>query len=38
MNIEVATSDYVFDYPFDIGVRNFLSEKRKKYLHDLLEK
>ena len=33
-----ATLEDVFNYLFDVGVTKFLSEKRKKYLHELLER
>ena len=38
MNVDGATSEDIFDYLFDLGAENFLSEKRKKYLHELFEK
>jgi len=38
MKIEGATSEDVFDYLFDLGAEKFLSEKGKKYLHELFEK
>ena len=38
MKVEGATSKYVFDYLFDLGAEKLLSEKMKKYLHELLEK
>jgi len=38
MKVEVATSENVFDYFFDVEVRKFLSEKGKKYLVELFEK
>ena len=38
MKVEGATSEDVFDYLFDLGVEKFLSEKEKKYLHELFEK
>jgi len=38
MKVDGATSEEVFDYVFDLGVGKFLSEKGKKYLHELFEK
>jgi len=38
IKVEGATSEDVFDYLFDLGARKFLSEKGKKYLHELFEK
>ena len=38
MKVEIATSKGVFDYLFDIGAEKFLSEKGKKYLHELFKK
>ena len=38
MRVEGAVSKDIFDYLFDIGVEKFLSEKEKRYLHDLLKK
>jgi len=38
MKVEGATSEDVFDYLFHVGVGKFLSEKEKKYLHELFEK
>ena len=38
MKVDGATSEDVFDYLFDLGARKFLSEKGKKYLHELFEK
>ena len=38
MKIDGATSKDVFEYFFDIRVGRFLSEKEKRYLHDLFEK
>jgi len=38
MKVEGATSEDVFDYFFDLGTEKFLSEKEKKYLHELFEK
>jgi len=38
MNVDGATSEDIFDYLFDLGAENFLSEKEKKYLHKLFEK
>jgi len=38
MKVEGTTLEYVFDYLFDIRIRKFLSEKRKKYLYELFEK
>ena len=35
MKVEGGTSEGVFDYLFDIRVGKFLSEKEKKYLHEL---
>ena len=37
MKVEGATSQDVFDYLFDVGAGKFLSEKEKKYLHELFE-
>ena len=36
--VDAATLEDVFDYLFDLGVRKFLLEKGKKYLHELFEK
>jgi len=33
MKVDGVTSKDIFDYLFDMGVENFLSEKGKKYLH-----
>jgi len=30
MKVERATSEYVFDYLFDVGYEKFLSEKEKR--------
>ena len=38
MKVEGAMSEDVFDYLFDLGAKKFLSEKEKKYLHELFEK
>jgi len=38
IKVEWASSKDVFDYVFDVGVGKFLSEKGKKYLHELFEK
>ena len=38
MKIEGVTSDDIFYYLFDVGARNFLSKKEKKYLNELFEK
>jgi len=38
MKVDEATSEDVFDYLFDLGAWKFLSEKGKKYLHELFEK
>jgi len=38
MNVEGATLEDVFDYLFDLGAENCLSEKGKKYLQELFEK
>ena len=38
MKVEGAMSEDVFDYLFDLGAEKFLSEKEKKYLHELFEK
>jgi len=38
MKVDGAMSEDVFDYLFDLGARKFLSEKEKKYLHELFEK
>jgi len=38
MKVEWATSKDVFDYLFDLWAEKFLSEKGKKYLHELFEK
>ena len=38
MKAERATSEDVFDYLFDLGAGKFLSEREKRYLHDLFEK
>ena len=38
MKVEGAMLEDVFDYLFDLGAKNFLSEKEKKYLHELFEK
>ena len=34
MKVEEASSDYLFN----VEVQNFLSQKEKRYLHDLFEK
>jgi len=38
MKVDGATSENIFDYLFDMGVGKFLSEKGKKYLHELFER
>jgi len=38
MKVDGAMLEYVFDYLFDLGAEKFLSEKEKKYLHELFEK
>ena len=38
MKVEGAFSEDIFDYLFDIRVRKLLSEKGKKYLHELFKK
>jgi len=38
MKVDGATSEDVFDYLFDLGAEKFLSEKGKKYLHELFKK
>jgi len=38
MKVEGASSEYVFDYLFDIGATKFLTEKGKKSLIELFEK
>ena len=38
MTVDGSTSEDVFDYLFDLGAGKFLSEKRKKYLHELFER
>ena len=38
MKVDGVTSEDVFDYLFDLGAKKFLSEKWKKYLHELFEK
>jgi len=38
MNIEEATSKDIFGDLFNVGARKFLSEKGKKYLHELFKK
>jgi len=38
MKVDVAESEDIFDYLFDIGAGKFLSEEWKKYLLDLFEK
>jgi len=35
---QIATLEDVFDYLFNLGAEKFLSEKEKKYLHELFEK
>jgi len=37
LKVEGATSEDIFHYLFDIGARQFLLEKGKKYLHELFE-
>jgi len=38
MKVDGAMSENVFDYLLDLRVGKFLSEKEKKYLHELFEK
>jgi len=38
MKVDGATSENVFDYLFNLGAEQFLSEKEKKYLRELFEK
>ena len=38
MKVDGAKLEDVFDYLFDLGVRKFLLEKGKKYMHELFEK
>ena len=38
MKVDGATSKDVFDYLFDLKVEKNLSEKGKKYLHELFER
>jgi len=38
MKVESATLEDVFDYPFKVGARKFLSLKGKRYLHELFKK
>ena len=38
MKVDGATLEDIFDYLFDLGDEKFLSEKGKKYLHELFEK
>ena len=38
MKVDRVTSEDVFDYLFDLRTEKFLSEKAKKYLHELFEK
>jgi len=38
MKIDRATLEDIFDYHFYMRARKFLSEKEKKYLHELFEK
>jgi len=38
MKVEGVTSEDIFDYLFNLGAENFLSEKEKKYVHELFEK
>jgi len=38
MKVDGTTWKDVFDYLFDLGARKFLSERGKKYLHELFEK
>ena len=38
MKFEGAVSEDIFNYLFDVGVGKFLSEKEKKYLHELFER
>ena len=38
MKVDGATSEDIFDYLFDLGAEKFLSEKGKKYLHELFKK
>ena len=37
MKVDDAESEDIFDYLFDIGVRQFLSEEEKNYLLELFE-
>jgi len=38
MKVEVPTLEDVFDHHFDVGAEKFLSQKQKRYLHELFEK
>jgi len=38
VKVEGATSEDVFNYLLDVGVRKFSLEKGKKYLHELFER
>jgi len=38
MKVNGAMSEDAFDYLFDLGAEKFLSEKGKKYLHELFDK
>ena len=38
IKVELATSEDVFDYLFDIGDKKFILDKGNKYLHDLFKK
>jgi len=38
MKVEEAMPEDIFDYLFNVGVRKFLSAKRKKYLTELFER
>ena len=38
IKVEETASEDVFDYLFDIGAGKFLSEKEKKYLHELFKR
>jgi len=38
MKVKGATSEDVFDYLFNLKAEKVLSEKEKKYLHELFEK
>ena len=38
MKVKGAMSEDVFDYLFNLGAGKILSEKEKKYLHELFER